>query len=47
DKVVLTKEKLKAARDRQKSNTDKGRKLLEFEIFEGIGPADYRLKIPE
>ncbi|GJR69634.1 hypothetical protein Tco_0015699 [Tanacetum coccineum] len=80
DKVVLTKEKLKAARDHQKSNTDKGRKLLEFkvgdwvmlkvspwkgvihfgkkgklalryvgpfQILEGIGPAAYRLKIPE
>ncbi|GJT39015.1 hypothetical protein Tco_0938880 [Tanacetum coccineum] len=80
DKVVLIKEKLKAARDRQKSYTDKGRKLLEFkvgdwvmlkvspwkgvihfgkkgklalryvgpfQILEGIGPAAYRLKIPE
>ncbi|GJR67173.1 putative reverse transcriptase domain-containing protein [Tanacetum coccineum] len=31
DKVVLIKEKLKAARDRQKSYADNGRKPLEFE----------------
>ncbi|GJR96878.1 putative reverse transcriptase domain-containing protein [Tanacetum coccineum] len=32
DKVVLIKEKLKAARDRQKSYADKRRKPLEFEV---------------
>ncbi|GKD35014.1 hypothetical protein Tco_1250523 [Tanacetum coccineum] len=32
DKVVLIKEKLKAARDRQKSYADKRRKLLEFKV---------------
>nr|GFD05587.1 putative reverse transcriptase domain-containing protein [Tanacetum cinerariifolium] len=32
DKVVLVKEKLKAARDRQKSYVDNRRKLLEFEV---------------
>ncbi|GJX77303.1 hypothetical protein Tco_0324114 [Tanacetum coccineum] len=32
DKVVLIKEKLKAARDRQKSYADNRRKLLEFEV---------------
>nr|GEV15240.1 reverse transcriptase [Tanacetum cinerariifolium] len=32
DKAVLTKEKLKAVRDRQKSYTDKTRKPLEFEV---------------
>ncbi|GJR09711.1 hypothetical protein Tco_0792363 [Tanacetum coccineum] len=35
-KLVLTKEKLKAARDRQKSNTDKGRKLLEFKVGDWV-----------
>nr|GEZ94811.1 putative reverse transcriptase domain-containing protein [Tanacetum cinerariifolium] len=34
DKVVLIKEKLKAARDRQKSNADKRRKPLEFEVLD-------------
>ncbi|GJU46198.1 hypothetical protein Tco_1203464 [Tanacetum coccineum] len=47
DKVVLIKEKLKAARDRQKSYADKRRKPLEFEILERIGPVAYRLRLPE
>ncbi|GJR91506.1 hypothetical protein Tco_0215517 [Tanacetum coccineum] len=47
DNVVLIKEKLKAARDRQKSYADKRRKLLEFEILERIGPVAYRLRLPE
>ncbi|GJU47455.1 putative reverse transcriptase domain-containing protein [Tanacetum coccineum] len=36
DKVVLIKEKLKAARDRQKSYTDKRRKPLEFEVGDRV-----------
>nr|GEW69841.1 putative reverse transcriptase domain-containing protein [Tanacetum cinerariifolium] len=36
DKVVLIKEKLKAARDHQKSYTDKRRKLLEFEVGDRV-----------
>ncbi|GKA62512.1 putative reverse transcriptase domain-containing protein [Tanacetum coccineum] len=80
DKVVLIKEKLKAARDRQKSYADNRRKPWEFEvgdrvllkvspwqgmirvgtkgklalryvgpfeILERIGPAAYRLRLPE
>ncbi|GJS83287.1 hypothetical protein Tco_0749828 [Tanacetum coccineum] len=47
DKVVLIKEKLKSARDRQKSFVDKRRKALEFEILERIGPVAYRLRLPE
>ncbi|GJY73717.1 reverse transcriptase domain-containing protein [Tanacetum coccineum] len=51
DKVVLIKEKLKSARDRQKSYADKRRKPLEyvrpFEILERIGPVAYRLRLPE
>ncbi|GKF26935.1 hypothetical protein Tco_0082829 [Tanacetum coccineum] len=35
-KVVLIKEKLKAARDRQKSYADKRRKLLEFEVGDRV-----------
>ncbi|GKA62291.1 putative reverse transcriptase domain-containing protein [Tanacetum coccineum] len=52
DKVVLIKEKLKAARDHQKSNADKRRKPLEFEvglfeILKRIGLVAYRLRLPE
>ncbi|GJS38940.1 hypothetical protein Tco_0563983 [Tanacetum coccineum] len=51
DKVVLIKEKLKAARDRQKSYADNRHKPLEFEyrgvILERIGPVVYRLRLPK
>ncbi|GKD97465.1 hypothetical protein Tco_1381362, partial [Tanacetum coccineum] len=36
DKVALIKEKLKAARDRQKSYTDNRRKPLEFEVGDRV-----------
>ncbi|GKB20814.1 hypothetical protein Tco_0854737, partial [Tanacetum coccineum] len=36
DKVVLIKEKLKAARDRQKSYVDFRRKPLEFEVRDRV-----------
>ncbi|GJV30666.1 putative reverse transcriptase domain-containing protein [Tanacetum coccineum] len=52
DKVVLVKEKPKAARDHQKSYVDYRRKPLEFEvglfeILERIGLVAYRLRLPE
>ncbi|GJY56309.1 hypothetical protein Tco_0455424, partial [Tanacetum coccineum] len=52
DKVVLIKEKLKAARDRQKIYANKRRKPLEFEvgpfeILERIGLVAYRLRLPK
>ncbi|GKD79663.1 putative reverse transcriptase domain-containing protein [Tanacetum coccineum] len=49
NKVVLIKEKFKAARDRQKSYADNNRKPLEFEVRnrELIGPVVYRLRFPE
>nr|GEY29448.1 hypothetical protein [Tanacetum cinerariifolium] len=52
DKVVLIRQRLKAARDHQKSYADNRRKLLEFEvgpfeILERIGPVAYRLRFPQ
>ncbi|GJZ18816.1 reverse transcriptase domain-containing protein [Tanacetum coccineum] len=47
DKVVAIKERLQAARDRQKSYADNRRKSLEFEILERIGPVAYRLRLLE
>ncbi|GKA58123.1 putative reverse transcriptase domain-containing protein [Tanacetum coccineum] len=44
DKVVLIKEKFKAARDRQKSYADNRRP---FEILERIGHVAYRLRLPK
>nr|GEV09145.1 reverse transcriptase domain-containing protein [Tanacetum cinerariifolium] len=50
DKVVLINEKLKAARDRQKSYADYRRKSLEFEVGDRVMlkvPVAYRLRLPE
>ncbi|GKD13826.1 putative reverse transcriptase domain-containing protein, partial [Tanacetum coccineum] len=52
EKIVQIKEILKTARSRQKSYTDKRRKLAPryvgpFEIIERVGPVAYRLKLPQ
>ncbi|GJS91701.1 putative reverse transcriptase domain-containing protein [Tanacetum coccineum] len=51
DKVVLIKNKLKAARDRHKSYAENRRKPLDFEvgdrIRERVCPVAYRLRLPE
>ncbi|GJW23848.1 putative reverse transcriptase domain-containing protein [Tanacetum coccineum] len=52
NKVVIIKEKLKAARDRQKSYADNRQKPLEFEVgdrvmLKVIGPVAYRLRLSE
>ncbi|GJR46468.1 putative reverse transcriptase domain-containing protein [Tanacetum coccineum] len=51
DKVVVIRDRLKAARDRQKSYADNRRKPLEFQvsdhILERIDPVAYRLRLPE
>ncbi|GJS31414.1 putative reverse transcriptase domain-containing protein [Tanacetum coccineum] len=44
EKISQIKDRLKAARDRQKSYADKRRKPLEFSI---VGPVAYRLDLPE
>nr|GEX64065.1 hypothetical protein [Tanacetum cinerariifolium] len=46
DKVVLIKEKLKAARDHQKSYADKRRQPLEFEVGDRKCLADATLHVP-
>ncbi|GKB98301.1 putative reverse transcriptase domain-containing protein [Tanacetum coccineum] len=43
EKILQIKDRLKAARDRQKSYADKRRKPLEF----SVGPMAYRLDLPE
>ncbi|GKE16943.1 putative reverse transcriptase domain-containing protein, partial [Tanacetum coccineum] len=52
DKVVVIKERLQAARDRQKSYATSGHKLVEYEIgdkvlLKVIGPIAYLLRLPE
>ncbi|GJY05558.1 putative reverse transcriptase domain-containing protein [Tanacetum coccineum] len=44
EKISQIKDRLKAARDRQKSYADKMRKPLEFSV---VGPVAYRLDLPE
>ncbi|GKE12313.1 putative reverse transcriptase domain-containing protein [Tanacetum coccineum] len=51
DKIVQIKERLKTARDRQKSYADNRRKPLEFnvgdKVVEQVGPVAYRLHLPQ
>ncbi|GJT11987.1 putative reverse transcriptase domain-containing protein [Tanacetum coccineum] len=52
DKVVIIKERFKAARDRQKIYVDNRRKPLEFEegpfeVLKRIGSIAYRLRLPQ
>ncbi|GKF29632.1 putative reverse transcriptase domain-containing protein, partial [Tanacetum coccineum] len=48
EKISQIKDRLKVARDRQKSYVDKRRKPLEFSVGEyRIGPVAYRLRLPE
>ncbi|KAI3811085.1 hypothetical protein L1987_20801 [Smallanthus sonchifolius] len=47
EKIVQIRNRMAAARDRQKSYADKRRKPLEFQIVKRIGPVAYQLDLPE
>ncbi|KAI3815547.1 hypothetical protein L1987_15218 [Smallanthus sonchifolius] len=47
EKIVQIRNRMAAARDRQKSYADKHRKPLEFQIVKGISPVVYQLDLPE
>ncbi|KAD7117033.1 hypothetical protein E3N88_04301 [Mikania micrantha] len=46
EKIVQIRNRIAAARDRQKSYADKRRKPLEFQILKRIGPVAYQLNLP-
>ncbi|GJY52590.1 putative reverse transcriptase domain-containing protein [Tanacetum coccineum] len=46
-KIVQIKQRIQAARDRQKSYADVRRKPLEFQVLAKVGTVTYRLKLPQ
>ncbi|GJS55348.1 putative reverse transcriptase domain-containing protein [Tanacetum coccineum] len=46
-KIVQIRQRLQAARDRQRSYANVRRKPLEFHILERVGPVAYKLELPE
>nr|GEY06008.1 putative reverse transcriptase domain-containing protein [Tanacetum cinerariifolium] len=47
EKIVQIKQRIQAARDRQKSYTDVRCKPLEFQVLAKVGTVVYRLKLPQ
>nr|GEV23148.1 putative reverse transcriptase domain-containing protein [Tanacetum cinerariifolium] len=47
EKIIQIKKHIQAARDRQKSNTNRRCKPLPFKILAKVGPLAYRLELPE
>ncbi|GJW59063.1 putative reverse transcriptase domain-containing protein [Tanacetum coccineum] len=47
EKIVQIRQRLQAARDRQRSYANVRRKPLEFQILDRVGTAAYRLELPE
>ncbi|GKG20019.1 hypothetical protein Tco_0379820, partial [Tanacetum coccineum] len=45
--IVLIKQKIQAAQDRQKSYADLKRKPMEFEVLARVGDVAYRLELPQ
>ncbi|GJZ49991.1 hypothetical protein Tco_0604181, partial [Tanacetum coccineum] len=46
-KIVKIRQRLQAARDRQRSYANVRRKPLEFQILKRVGPVAYKLELPE
>ncbi|GKB41417.1 putative reverse transcriptase domain-containing protein [Tanacetum coccineum] len=47
EKIVLIKQRMQAAQDRQKSYADQKRKPMEFEVLAKVGKVAYRLELPQ
>ncbi|GJY98850.1 putative reverse transcriptase domain-containing protein [Tanacetum coccineum] len=47
EKIVQIKQRIQAARDRQKSYADVRRKPLEFQVLAKVGTVAYRLELPQ
>ncbi|GJT01364.1 putative reverse transcriptase domain-containing protein [Tanacetum coccineum] len=46
-KIIQIKQRMQAARDRQKSYANLKRKLMEFQVGDKVGEVAYKLKLPE
>ncbi|GJR63329.1 putative reverse transcriptase domain-containing protein [Tanacetum coccineum] len=47
EKIVQIKQRMQAARDRQKSYADLKRKPMEFQVLEKVGEVAYKLELPK
>ncbi|GJY37328.1 copia protein [Tanacetum coccineum] len=47
EKVIQIKQRIQAARDRQKSYADLKRKTMEFQVLEKVGSVAYKLELPQ
>ncbi|GJW93524.1 hypothetical protein Tco_0173196 [Tanacetum coccineum] len=47
EKIIQVKQRMQAARDRQKSYADLKRKPMEFEVIKRVGDVAYKLELPE
>ncbi|GJW43455.1 putative reverse transcriptase domain-containing protein, partial [Tanacetum coccineum] len=47
EKIVLIKQRMQAAQDRQKSYADRKRKPMEFKVLAKVGKVAYRLELPQ
>ncbi|GKE44237.1 hypothetical protein Tco_1471521 [Tanacetum coccineum] len=47
EKIIQIKQRMQAARDRQKSYADLKRKPVEFQVLEKVGAIAYKLELPQ